>query len=75
MAVYLAIAGLGMVVLLAMLAGWFLRGHAASWCASCGGAVGAVCGACTHRVTREQVMRTQSPRLVRHRADAEAVSA
>ncbi|GAB4060251.1 hypothetical protein [Catellatospora paridis] len=75
MAVYLAIAGLGMVVLLAMLAGWFLRGHAASWCASCGGAVGAVCGACTHRVAREQVMRTQSPRLVRHRADTEAVSA
>lgn len=75
MAVYVAVAGLGAVVLLAMLAGWALRGHAANWCAHCGGAVGAICGGCTHRVTCEQVMRTQPPQLVRHRADAEAVSA
>ncbi|MEU7822103.1 hypothetical protein [Catellatospora sp. NPDC049133] len=73
MAVYVAVAGLGAVVLLAMVAGWVLRGHAANWCAHCGGAVGAICGACTHRVTREQVMRTPPP-LARHRVDAEAVS-
>ncbi|WP_155375495.1 hypothetical protein [Catellatospora vulcania] len=74
MAVYVAVVVLGAVVVLAMLAGWALRGYAANWCMSCGGKVGAVCGACTHRMQREQVIRTHSPRLVRHRADAEAVS-
>lgn len=74
MAVYVAVAGLGAVVVLAMLAGWALRGYAANWCASCGGAVGAICGGCTHRVAREQIMRTEPPRLVRHRADAQGVS-
>ncbi|GAA1420366.1 hypothetical protein ACFQZ4_22375 [Catellatospora coxensis] len=75
MAVYVAVAVLGAVVVLAMLAGWALRGYAANWCMCCGGAVGAVCGACTHRAIREQVMCTPSPRLVRDRVDVEAVSA
>jgi hypothetical protein len=64
MAVYVAVAVLGAVVVLGVLAGWVLRGHAASWCARCGGAVGSVCGPCSGRAAREAALRADLPRPV-----------